>query len=109
MSEFVHELNEQNFQQEVDDFGGVTVVDFWAPWCGPCRAIAPIIEEMAREHAGKIKVAKVNIDDNPALAQRFQVSSIPRVLYFSGGQLRETIIGSAPKKKFTDTLTRVTG
>jgi thioredoxin 1 len=109
MSENVLQLTEENFPREVDAFEGTVVVDFWAPWCGPCRAIAPIIEEIARDNAGRIKVAKVNIDDNPGLAERFGVSSIPRVLYFNKGELRETIVGAAPKKKFTDALGRVTG
>jgi thioredoxin 1 len=107
-SENIKQLTTANFPEEIDQFNGVAVVDFWAPWCGPCRAIAPIIEEIARDF-GSVKVAKVNIDDHPELAERFNVSSIPRVLYFNNGQLKETIIGAAPKKKFVDALQRSNG
>src|SRR5215204_3140259 len=101
----ITEVGDNNFETEVLKSAVPVLVDFWAPWCGPCRAIAPIIEEIARDF-GSVKVAKVNIDDHPELAERFNVSSIPRVLYFNNGQLKETIIGAAPKKKFVDALQR---
>jgi thioredoxin 1 len=108
MGENIKQLTTGNFAEEIEQFNGTAVVDFWAPWCGPCRAIAPIIDEIARDF-GAVKVAKVNIDDHPELAEKFNVSSIPRVLYFNNGQLKETIIGAAPKKKFVDALQRTNG
>ena len=73
------------------------VVDLWAPWCGPCRMIAPVLEELAREHAGRLKIVKVNVDEEPALASRFNASSIPTLLVMRGGREVDRIVGAAPK------------
>lgn len=92
----VIEVNDANFAQEVGQ--GVTLVDLWAPWCGPCRMVAPIVEQLAEEYEGKIKVAKLNVDDNPATAARYQVRSIPTLIFFKDGQPVETVVGAYPKQ-----------
>ncbi len=92
------ELNETNFDREVLQAGLPVVVDFWAEWCGPCRMLEPLLEEIAREQQGRATVAKVNVDENPALAARFDIQSIPTLLYFSGGELRDQTVGGLSKK-----------
>ena len=89
-------LTEQNFDQEV--------LDFWATWCGPCRMLAPTIAEIAEELSGKVKVGKVDVDDQPGLAARFGISSIPTVLVFKGGKLASTSVGLRPKAQLLDML-----
>ena len=92
------EINEANFDREVLQASRPVVVDFWAEWCGPCRMLAPVLEEIAREQGEKVTVAKVNVDENPGLAARFNIQSIPTVLYFEGGQVRDQTIGAVSKK-----------
>lgn len=98
------ELNEQNFQSEVLQSTQPVLVDFWAPWCGPCRAIAPMVEELAKEHQGSLKVAKVNIDDSPNLAQAFGVSSIPTLMIFKGGEVVDRFVGVQPKSRLQNAI-----
>lgn len=97
-------LTEANFQQEVEASSIPVLVDFWADWCGPCRMIAPIIEEIARDLAGQLKVAKVNVDEAQALAGRFQVMSIPTLLVFKGGEPVEQIVGAMPKQNILEKI-----
>ena len=92
------ELNETNFDREVLQSSLPVVVDFWAEWCGPCKMLAPALDEIARELRGQAVVAKVNVDEQPALAARFNIQSIPTLLYFSGGELRDQTVGAVGKK-----------
>lgn len=92
------ELTDSNFSDEIAQ--GLTLVDFWAPWCGPCRIIAPVVEELAGQYEGRVKVAKVNVDDNPATAGQFRVMSIPTLILFKDGQPVDTLVGAQPKRAF---------
>ncbi len=97
-SEHVVTISAGNFDQEVLKATGPVLVDFWAEWCGPCKMIAPVLDELAEEKVGKLKVAKVNVDDNQDLASKFGIRAIPTLLIFKGGQVKEQIVGMAGKK-----------
>ncbi len=97
-------LNGQNFEQEVLQSGQPVLVDFWAPWCGPCKMLGPVIHEIAQEYEGRVKVGKVNIDEEMELAQRFHIASIPTVILFKDGQAVETSVGFKPKKELEQIL-----
>ena len=92
------ELNEESFQREALQSEHPVVVDFWAEWCGPCKMLGPVLEEIAREEQGRAIVGKVNIDDHPELANRYRVESIPTLLYFRDGEVRDRTVGVVSKK-----------
>jgi thioredoxin 1 len=100
----VAELSDANFEQEVLKSGEPVLVDFWAPWCGPCRQITPVIEELADENAGSAKVLKVNIDDNPQTAQQLNVMSIPTLIVFKSGEEAARFVGVQPKARLQEAL-----
>ena len=89
-------LTDSNFDHEIRN--GVTLVDFWAEWCGPCRRIAPIVEQLAGEYEGRATIAKLNVDENPNVPGRFMIRGIPTLLLFKNGQLADTLVGLAPKE-----------
>lgn len=91
------QLTDQNFEQEVLRADMPVLVDFWASWCGPCRMLAPVIAEIAEEYAGKVKVGKVNVDEQPNLANRYGIASIPTVMLFKNGEVVNTSLGYRPK------------
>lgn len=99
-------LTDANFQQEVLESSVPVLVDFWAVWCGPCRAIAPAVEELAREYKGKAKVGKLNVDENQDVAGKFGIRSIPTLLVFKGGKVVEQVVGAVPKSKLVDALNK---
>jgi thioredoxin 1 len=105
-SNAILEVNDANFDQTVLKAEELVMVDFWAAWCGPCRALAPIVDELAISYTGKLKVAKMDVDKNPATPNRFQVRGIPTLLIFKGGQLQEQIVGYVPKETIDKAITK---
>jgi thioredoxin 1 len=101
------ELTDANFEHEVIASQSPVLVDFWAEWCGPCRAITPIVEEIAGQYAGRLKVGKVNVDDASGTATRFGIRSIPSLLFFKDGKVVDTIIGAVPKGEILRKLDKV--
>ena len=99
-------LTQENFKTEILDYKGVAMVDFWAPWCGPCRMVAPIIDELAQEYAGKVKIGKVNTDENMDLSTQYQIMTIPTMLVFKDGQVVDTINGALPKQRIASVLNK---
>jgi thioredoxin 1 len=93
----VTHVTDANFEQEVLKSTTPVLIDFWAPWCGPCKAIAPILDELAGEYAGRLKIVKVNVDDNPMTPSRFGVRGIPNLLIIKGGEVKQQIVGAVPK------------
>jgi thioredoxin 1 len=96
-------LTEANFEAETRK-SGVLMVDFWAAWCAPCRAIAPTLDELVRESGGAVSLAKVNVDEQPALAARYGIRSIPTILFMKGGEVKETVVGAVPKAQLKKKL-----
>jgi thioredoxin 1 len=91
------QVTDATFASEVEQAGGLTVVDFWATWCGPCLMVAPVLEQLANEYAGRAKVAKVDVDANQRTAMRFNIRSIPSILFFKNGQHVDTVVGAVPR------------
>jgi thioredoxin 1 len=97
-------VTDENFEGEIEKHSGLAVVDFWAAWCGPCRIIAPILDQLATEYAGKAKVAKLDVDANIRTATRFNVRSIPMVIFFKDGKVVDQIVGAVPKVNIENKL-----
>ena len=93
----IQHFSDTNFQLEVLQSEGLTLVDFWAPWCGPCRAIGPVLDELAEEHVGSVKIGKVNVDENPGIAAAYGINSIPALLFFKNGEVVNSIVGLQSK------------
>ena len=106
MNENVRELTDENWDREVLQAPGTVLVDFWASWCPPCRMIAPSIDALGAEFQGRAKVGKLNVDENPRVAERYRISSIPTLLVFRGGQLVEQRVGALPKPEIASLIER---
>ncbi len=104
MGENLSEFTDQDFDAEVLASEQPVLVDFWAEWCGPCHMIAPIMEEVANEYKGKVRVGKVNVDENPSISAKYGIRSIPSILLFKGGQVSQQIVGAVPKEHLTSML-----
>ena len=103
----VQEINDKNFEIEVINSDIPVLIDFWAPWCAPCRAIGPVVDELAKDYNGKLKVVKMNVDDNPLTPSRFGVRSIPNLLLFKNGQVKDKIVGAVPKQMFVQAIDKL--
>ena len=99
-------VTDSSFEQEVLQSDVPVLVDFWAPWCGPCRMVAPIIEEISKEFEGKVKVLKLNTDENPNVASQYGIRSIPTLMVFKGGQKVDTVVGAVPKATLSGTISK---
>jgi len=104
VSKNIQIVNQQNFDSEVLKSDKPVLVDFWAAWCGPCRMVSPVIDQLADEYEGKLKIAKVNVDENPELAGKYDILSIPSVFLFNNGSKVDGVIGARPKQIFEDML-----
>lgn len=102
-------LTDRNFEEEVLNADEPVLVDFWAAWCGPCRQIAPIVEDLADEFEGRAKIGKVDVDENPQTAQQYGVRSIPTLLFFKDGEVQEQVVGAVGKKPLKDKLEELVG
>ena len=103
----VLEVSDATFDQQVLKSEQPVLVDFWAVWCGPCKAIAPIVDNMAKTYAGKLKVAKVNVDENPATPSRYSVRGIPSLFFFKGGKVADQIVGLVPQEAIEEKIQRL--
>ena len=103
----VTELTDARWAEEIEASEGVTVVDFWAPWCGPCRIVGPVIEELAEEYAGQVRFAKLNVDENQQIASAFDIRSIPTIGFFRDGEPVGAVVGAYPKAALKDVIEQV--
>jgi thioredoxin 1 len=98
------QVTDATFDQEVVESPVPVLVDFWAPWCGPCRMVAPVVDEISKEYEGKVKVVKLNTDENPSVANKYGIRSIPTLMIFKGGQRVDMVVGAVPKTTLANTL-----
>jgi len=98
------EFTDANFQETVLDNDKLSVIDFWAPWCGPCKMVGPIIDELAQEYDGKVSIGKVNVDNNPEISQKYGVRNIPTILFIKNGEVVDKKVGAVPKHLLTKTI-----
>jgi thioredoxin 1 len=106
-SEAIVELNDSSFDTEVINSEKPVLVDFWAPWCGPCKALGPVIEEISNDFVDRVKVGKVNVDENPEISMKFGIRSIPTLIVFKNGEVQDQIIGAVPKSEIEKALEKV--
>jgi thioredoxin 1 len=109
MSDAVASITGQNFDQEVLQSQGLVMVDFWATWCGPCKIVAPVVEELAKEYAGKVKFVKVNTDENQDLASRYNIRGIPTLMFFKDGNMVDQVVGAVPKAQLKTKIDSLMG
>jgi len=107
MAANIAQVSDDTFDSEVLKSPLPVLIDFWAPWCGPCRAIAPIVDELAGEYAGKLKIVKMNVDDNPRTPARYGVRGIPNLILFKNGEVQQQIVGAAPKAHLVKAISAV--
>jgi thioredoxin 1 len=105
----VGETSDTSFEADVLQSSTPVLVDFWAPWCGPCKAVAPVLEELATSFSGKLKIVKMNVDDNPRTPPNYNVRGIPNLVFFKGGQVVEQIVGAVPKETLDAAIRKVVG
>jgi thioredoxin len=103
----VQQVTDASFDREVLKADLPVLIDFWAPWCAPCKAIAPVVGELANEYAGKLKVVKMNVDDNPQTASKYGVRGMPNLMLFKGGQAHDQILGAVPKSRLVKAVTQI--
>ncbi len=103
-SETIVEVVDSEFDQQVMESSIPVLIDFWAPWCGPCRALAPVVEEISKDYEGKVKVGKINVDENPEVTMKFSIRSIPTLIVFKNGEVKQQIIGAVPKSEIEKAL-----
>jgi thioredoxin 1 len=106
MSVEILQGSDATFEQEVLKSELPVLVDFWAPWCGPCRMVAPVVEAIAAERAGKLKVVKLNVDDNPETSRKYGITGIPTLILFKGGDAKETVVGAVPRAKLEEMVAK---
>ena len=103
----VQQVSDDAFEREVLKSDVPVLIDFWAPWCGPCKAIAPVVEDLAKEYEGRLKVVKMNVDDNPQTPSRYGVRGIPNLILFKGCQVKDQIVGAVPKAQLVKAISQV--